>query len=198
MNNVVIKSVKKEDGPNILKYFESLGVDTKEFEGRCYEKDGDEYIYYGVIKGNFNNYSLQDVKREGAKIIRLPSEVTLTREKFKQMHNAACCTWKGKLIEMFPEFATKEEARVTKEQYDSMYAASTRGQRKLLDSIFGDQPFKKKVYLMCTKDLDDAFKQGNMYELVTTKSDGYILINEKGREHTVTVGLWGDYFYKVD
>lgn len=198
MNNVVIKSVKGEDGPKIIEYFKSKGVYTGDFKGNCYEQDDDVYIYYGVINGRFDNYSLQKVEREGAKIIELTSEVTLTRRQFQRMHRAACGTWKTKLIEMFPGFTTEDEVLVSKEQYDSMYAASTHVQRKLLNSIFGDEPFKEKVYFMCTKDLNDRFKQGSKYELFTTTSDGYILINEKGVEHTVTVGSWGDYFYKID
>lgn len=198
MNNVVIKSVKKEDGPKIIEYFKSKGVYIGDLKGNCYEQDDDVYIYYGVINGRFDNYSLQKVEREGAKIIELTSEVTLTRRQFQRMHRAACGTWKTKLIEMFPEFTTEDEAYITEAQYNEMYMASTSKQAKLLDSILGEEPFKKKVYFMCTKDLNDEFKQGSKYELVTTTSDGYILINEKGGEHTVTVGSWGDYFYKIN
>ena len=77
MNNVVIKSVKKEDGPKIIEYFKSKGVYIGGLKGNCYEQDDDVYIYYGVINGRFDNYSLQKVKIEGAKIIELPSGVTL-------------------------------------------------------------------------------------------------------------------------
>lgn len=200
MNNVVIKAVKKEDGPKIIKYFQSLGVDTQDFLGCCYEEDEDVYIYYGVINGKFNNYALCDVVN--AKLETLPKQgVWWTREQFMKLHSVACESWRSKLVGMFPQFAVEDTCEIKESEYKSMRDACTSYQRGVLDSIFGEEPFKKKVMFMCTKDLDDVFKvfkKGSEYELVATTSDGYILINEKGGEHRVTVGSWGDYFYKID
>lgn len=72
MKNQVIKAVKKEDGPKIINYFKSLGIDTKSYIGNNYEEDGDKRIYYGVINGSFDNYGLGDVRQNNAEIIKLP------------------------------------------------------------------------------------------------------------------------------
>ncbi len=197
MNNVVIKAVKKEDGPKIIKYFQSLGVDTKDYRGVCYEEDGDIHIYYGVVNGRFNNYALCDVVN--AKLETLPKQgVWWTREQFMTLHSVACESWRSKLVGMFPQFAVEDTCEIKESEYESMRDACTSHQREVLDSIFGEEPFKKKVMFMCTKDLDDRFKKGSEYEFVTTTYDGYKFINEKGVEHRVSVGSWADYFYRID
>ena len=65
VDNVVIKAVKKGDGKRIVEHFKNLGVDTYGFDGGCYEEDGDSRIYYGVIDGEFYNYSLDVVEQSG-------------------------------------------------------------------------------------------------------------------------------------
>ena len=200
MNNVVIKAVNKEDGPKIIEYFKSKGVDTGEFEGNCYEENLNTCIYYGVIGGSFQNHSLRQVEEHNATIIELPSDdkVTWTREQFVELHSIACNTWKGKLIDMFQGFSTQDELEVTKEVYENMRDACTVYQRKVFDKIFGEDPFKKDVYFMCTKTLDDRFVEGKKYRLVNFMNDGYLLENEFNREHRITVGSWADHFYRVD
>ena len=200
MNNVVIKAVKKEDGPRIIEYFKSKGVDTGEFEGNCYEAHGSTCIYYGVIDGVFQNYSLRKVEKHKAEIIELPSDdkVTWTREQFVELHSIACNSWKGKLIDMFQGFSTQDELEVTKEVYETMRDACTVYQRKVFDKIFGEDPFKTEVYFMCTKSLEDAFVKGKKYRLITNMNDGYLLENGRGYTHHVSVGSWADYFYKID
>ena len=79
-----------------------------------------------------------------------------------------------------------------------MRDACTVSQRKVLDKIFGENPFKKEVYFKCTKSLEDRFVKGNCYRLVKIIHDSYLLENEFGREHRVSVGSWADYFYKID
>ena len=200
MNNVVIKSVKKEDGPRIIEYFKSKRVDIREFTGDCYEGNGNTCIYYGVIDGIFQNYSLRQVEKHGAEIIELPDDykVTWTRKQFKELHDIACITWKGRLIDMFQGFSTQDELEVTKEVYETMRDACTAYQRKVFDKIFGEDPFKTEVYFMCTKTLEERFVEGKKYGLITNMNDGYILKNEVGTQHHVSVGQWADYFYKID
>ena len=200
MNNVVIKAVKKEDGPRIIEYFKSKRVDTREFNGDCYEENGNTCIYYGVIDGIFQNYSLRKVEEHDAEIIELPNDdkVTWTREQFIELHSIACDRWKGKLIDMFQGFANQDKLEVTKDVYEDMRDACTVSQRKVFDKIFGKNPFKKEVYFMCTKTLEDRFVEGNKYRLITNMNDGYLLENELGNEHHVSVGSWADYFYKID
>lgn len=200
MNNVVIKAVKKEDGPRIIEYFKSKGVNTEKYGGGCCEAYGGTCIYYGVINGRFKNYSLEQVEEHKAEIIELPSndKVTWTREQFIELHSIACNSWKGKLIDMFQGFSTQDELEVTKEVYETMRDACTVSQRKVFDKIFGENPFKTEVHFMCTKTLEDRFVEGKKYGLITNMDDGYILKNEVGTQHHVSVGNWADYFYKID
>lgn len=58
----VIKCVKREDGPKIIEYFKSIGVDTIDLTGSCSQERGDHYIYYGVHRGKFNNWHLNVIK----------------------------------------------------------------------------------------------------------------------------------------
>ena len=201
VNNVVIKAVKREDGKKIIEYFKSKGVNTHSYEGTCFEeRGGNNCIYYGVIDGEFKNHSLRQVKEHNAEIIELPSDdkVTWTREQFIELHSIACNSWKSKLNDMFKGFATQDELEVTKVVYEIMRDACTVSQRKVFDKIFGEDPFKKEVYFMCTKSLEDRFVKGNKYRLIKIINNDYLLENEFGREHRVSVGSWADYFYRID
>jgi hypothetical protein len=102
------------------------------------------------------------------------------------------------LIKMFPSFATEDECEITKREYNSMMSACTTKQKELMNSIFGAEPFKKKVMFMCTKDFGFDFSKGKEYEFVSVTSDGYKLINEHNDVHTISVGKWADYFYRID
>jgi len=205
-DNVVIKSVTAEDGPKILKYFQSLGVDTGDYSGSCYEEDGSEFIYYGVINGRFSNFEYEDVVDKSVAIIELPmsDKVTWTREQFKSLHDIACNTWRPKLVEMFPDFAFQDVCEINEVQYTKMYKACTPNQAMLMYNIFGKKPFKKKVMFMCTKTLKQqhrdraSFTKGNQYELVETDKCEYTFMSNFGGEHIVTVGDWADYFYRID
>ena len=200
MNNVVIKAVKKEDGEKIIEYFKSKGVDTGHFEGTCAEESGNTCIYYGVIDSEFSNYPLRRVEERNAEIIELAfdDKVTWTREQFIELHSIACDTWKRRLTDTFKGFATQDKLEVTKEVYENMRGACTVSQRKVLDKIFGEEPFKKDVYFKCTKTLDDRFVKGKKYRLIKIINNDYLLENEFNREHRVSVGSWADHFYKVD
>ena len=203
VNNVVIKAVKKEDGPKIIKYFQNLGVNTQDFSGCCYEEDEDVYIYYGVINGKFNNYALCDLVN--AKIETLPKQgVWWTREQFMTLHSVACESWRSKLVGMFPQFAVEDTCEIKESDYESMRDACTSLQRGVLDSIFGEEPFKKKVYFMCTKNLrskftkEEKFTKGEKYELLSFDDDGYKFVDNEKIGHTVFTGSWADYFYRID
>jgi hypothetical protein len=72
INNVVIESVHSGDGPKIIKYFKSLGVDTRGASGNCYnDANGYHHNYYGVVNSNFGLYQEVD---SNVKIITLPNE----------------------------------------------------------------------------------------------------------------------------
>lgn len=72
VDNIVIKNETREMGKKIIEYFRALGIRTGMYNGSCYEENGDSDIYYGVINGDFDNYTLEQVKQGGAKIIKLP------------------------------------------------------------------------------------------------------------------------------
>lgn len=72
MKNQVIKNLNPEMGKEIIKYFQSLGIDTKNYTGSVSEQDYMSNIYYGVIDNNFSNYFPSDIKRANAEIIELP------------------------------------------------------------------------------------------------------------------------------
>jgi hypothetical protein len=72
MKNQVIKSLTSEHGEEIIKYWESKGVDIGGFSGCMCEEDGDSHIYYGFINDIFSYYSLSNVEEYNAEIIELP------------------------------------------------------------------------------------------------------------------------------
>jgi hypothetical protein len=74
MENTVIKVLTKEHGAKVIKWWESQVESTRGYAGTMCESEGYETVYYGVINGNFGNYSKQDVDRYNAKIIELPEE----------------------------------------------------------------------------------------------------------------------------
>lgn len=74
MNNFVFKSVKESDGPEIIKYLKSLGVNTRDYEGTCCEELNDEYIYYGVIYGKFDNYNEKAINENNVGIMTIPND----------------------------------------------------------------------------------------------------------------------------
>lgn len=78
-DNFVIKNKTPKMGKEIIKYLQYLGVDTGEYDGHVCESLGKKSIYYGVINGMFNNYTLKYVKKHGAEIIELPVEKQLKR-----------------------------------------------------------------------------------------------------------------------
>ena len=74
MKNQVIKVLTKEHGKKVIQFWKDRGVDTNNRSGDCNEVDSDMHIYYGVIDGWFDNYSLRKVREENAEIIELPKE----------------------------------------------------------------------------------------------------------------------------
>lgn len=72
MKNQVIKNLNPEMGKEIIKYFQSLGVDTQADRGICCVEDGDEAVYYGIIRKVFNCYTLEEIQNANAEIIELP------------------------------------------------------------------------------------------------------------------------------
>ena len=74
MKNEVIKVLTREHGARVIQYWKDRGVDTREHLGAVSESNGNGFIYYGVIEGKFDNYSLQQVHDYNADVIELPNE----------------------------------------------------------------------------------------------------------------------------
>lgn len=76
MNNTVIKVLNKEHGKEVIKYWQSLGVNINVHLGIVTLEDYNEngYIYYGLIDNIFDNYNLNQIQEVNAKIIELPTQ----------------------------------------------------------------------------------------------------------------------------
>ena len=86
MKNQVIEVLNKEHGKKVIEYWKSRGVDTMAMRGSFTREDGEERRYYGVIKNDFDCYTIKFVRRYNAEIIELPSDFTneLTSEQTKK------------------------------------------------------------------------------------------------------------------
>jgi len=71
LNNTVIKNLNPEMGKKIIEKYKADGWDVGCSDGGSSESNGCTYIYYGVINGFFNKYSLEEVQAANAKIIEL-------------------------------------------------------------------------------------------------------------------------------
>ena len=74
MKNQVIEVLNKEHGKKVIEYWRSKGVDTWVLQGDCNRDGGYKKRYYGVINGNFDFISIEDVRKYNAEIIELPKE----------------------------------------------------------------------------------------------------------------------------
>jgi len=79
MNNTVIKVLNKEHGKEVISFFKDKGVDTLGMKGMVTAQDNLAHIYYGVIAGKFNNWTLYEVKVHDCEIIELPKELEFPR-----------------------------------------------------------------------------------------------------------------------
>src|SRR5690606_23216000 len=72
MKNQVIEALTPEHGAEVIEYWKSRGVDTRNLVGNSCKSRGSTFRYYGVIKGRFNGYRLAEVEEANAEIIELP------------------------------------------------------------------------------------------------------------------------------
>lgn len=64
LNNTVFKSINNDKCLDIQNYFEKNGVDVEEFDFIYSEENNDEFIYYGLVDGIFDNYSIDFLKNK--------------------------------------------------------------------------------------------------------------------------------------
>ena len=72
MNNKVIKVLNEEHGKKVIEFWKKY-CDTGELEGTNIG------CYYGVIKGEFDIWTIDEIRQNNAEIIELPEEKTYPR-----------------------------------------------------------------------------------------------------------------------
>ena len=72
MNNKVIKVLDREHGKRVIEFFKKH-CDTWKMEGT---RIG---LYYGIINGQFDIWSTDEIRKNNAEIIELPEEKTYPR-----------------------------------------------------------------------------------------------------------------------
>ena len=76
MKNEVIEVLNKEHGKKVIEYWKSKGVGVRGFSGDQTREDDEECCYYGVIKNDFDCYTIEFVRKHNAEIIELPFDFT--------------------------------------------------------------------------------------------------------------------------
>ena len=74
LNNTVIECLDLEHGQEIKAIFIKNGVDVGNYLFTNTKESNYLYRYYGVLNGKFSNYSIEQVKAAGARIVELPPE----------------------------------------------------------------------------------------------------------------------------
>ena len=69
LDNVVVASINREDGPKIIQWLKSKGVNTLAHAGMHYKLDGDYNYLYGVIDGRYSIYNENEVKNKNITIL---------------------------------------------------------------------------------------------------------------------------------
>lgn len=85
MNNKVVRVNTVEQGEKVLAYFKHKGVKIGNRTVECWGENGDKGIYYGVIKGIFDNYRRESLT-EFVEIIHLSEEMLLPIDKLKTVN----------------------------------------------------------------------------------------------------------------
>ena len=128
MENHVIKALTPEHGAEVIKYFRSLGIKTT-LEGKNCESNGDSYIYYGVIDGLFDCYTLQYVRNENIPIKTLEEcmtkypRVMLVRDDIdSEWERRVVIAYKNNKYIAWKEATSFEKAKYVTETYAWSYA----------------------------------------------------------------------------
>ena len=180
---VVIKVLNISHGKEVVNYFSSLGINTSGYSGTQNEKDGDDLIYYGVIKGAFINVTLDYVRANNIKIIELPKEKQmekqkLTRSQVREIHDIACADWKKIIDNHIALQPFNDEIEFGNKMVSEMFKAATKNQLPVLqrlfvnvDSIFNEQ----KIYVYRG--------HAEIYKLHRVASGRYAWISLEGTGH---------------
>ena len=75
MKNQVIEVLNEEHGRKVIEYWESQGFkNIYDLQGDATREGKDDWRYYGIIDGDFDNYTLDEAIEANAEIIELPTE----------------------------------------------------------------------------------------------------------------------------
>lgn len=146
INNTVIEVLDLEHGTRVIKYFKSLGVDTKFYDGACTKKDNNTCRYYGVIDGVFSNHSYNDCKKYNATIIELPNSSktmkTTRRALFSIWNQDSCTEFNQEIQKVLAEsYMYKDEEKFNvPESSLKRLPECTKNQLELLKSIGIEKP----------------------------------------------------------
>ena len=122
MKNQVIQVLDKEHGKKVIEYWESQGFDVRGFIGKQTREDDSEFRFYGVINGEFNNYSRKSIDLYETEIIYLPTELPKEEKTFPRVMFVSddAAVWNQAVVECLRNgyaFATIAYSSV--EEYDS-------------------------------------------------------------------------------
>lgn len=98
MKNQVIQCLNPEHGKDIIKYWQSRGIDTGAYRGAPREFGGNCFIYYGVINGIFAAYSLFKVQAANAEVINLPAKAEFQEREMMVSDDGK--SWKRRVVFM--------------------------------------------------------------------------------------------------
>jgi hypothetical protein len=107
-DNTVIKALTKEHGREIIKWWEEQGIITS-LKGLCSESRNDVHIYYGIINGKFNNYSVSSVV--GKVVIKTLEELqgkivetqTISKSNLIDIHPHVCQDWQSVILRLLSD-----------------------------------------------------------------------------------------------
>ena len=85
MKNQVIEVLNKEHGKKVIEYWRSRGINTRGMSGSFTREDGEEIRYYGVIKNDFDCYTIEFVHKNNAEIIELSTESPKEEKQFPRV-----------------------------------------------------------------------------------------------------------------
>lgn len=188
MNNIVIEVLDHKHGQKVRAYLQSRGVEVDGYEFYCTRNGDNSFRYYGVIKGKFNNYSLEQVERFGVKIITLDGGeiISISRENAKRFHNIACNKWKKIIFETFSVDPFADIVDVDRDLVLSALKEADAGQKVVILGIIPELAPKVKPFPKLMK----SELSGN---IVFFSQESMGMLMEKGPQDTSSSYLKGYY-----
>lgn len=102
MKNQVIEVLNDEHGKKVIEYWESQGFkNIYDLQGDATRDGKDDWRYYGIIDGVFDNYTLDEAIDANAEIIELPTESPKEENTFPRVMLVSCdaVVWHQAVVE---------------------------------------------------------------------------------------------------